>query len=277
MTSARRFLFLPVLALVAAAASAILVADRGAQECTTAIFSAAATADGRPILWKNRDTDKLSNKVVFVDDKPYSYLGIVNADDADGRMVWAGLNGAGFSIANSVAYNLPAKNGEQQDLEGMVMADALRTCATVADFERLLQHNLGPDIGCRTNFLVMDAQGGASIFETHNHGFKRLDAAATPERYLANTNFSRSGTADAGAGYLRFDRESALLAAAPPSAFTPQWVLQVASRDLGHALLAHPAREEWKKLPAGKPYWIHTNYTIDRASASNSFEMRFLP
>jgi len=74
---------------------------------------------------------------------------------------------------------------------------------------------------------------------------------------------------DAGAGYLRFDRESALLAGARPSSITPAWVLQLAARDLGHALLSHPGREEWKTLPADKPLWIHTNYTINRASTAS--------
>lgn len=267
MTTRRAFWL--ILVLLVGAGAAGLVAGRGAQECTTAIFSAAATADGRPILWKNRDTDTLSNKVVHVADQPHSYLGVVNRDDTDGRMVWAGLNDAGFAIANSVAYNLPLGSGEQEDLEGMIMADALRTCATAADFERYLSRNAGPDLGSRANFLVMDASGGAAIFETHNHGFKRLDAAEAPGSYLANTNFSRSGPADAGAGYLRFDRETELLRSVPGGRFTTKWVLQTAARDLGHALLAHPARDEWKRLPADKPHFIHTNHTIDRASTAS--------
>lgn len=253
-----------------ASAAALLSAGPGSQECTTAIFAAGATADGRPMLWKNRDTDRLSNKVVLVDDKPFSYLGLVNADDPDGRMVWAGVNAAGFAIANSVAYNLPQAPGEETDLEGIIMADALRTCETVGDFERYLSRNTGPDLGSQANFLAMDAKGGAAIFETHNHGFRRLDAGASPARYLANTNFSRTGTADQGAGYLRFDRETALLEAAKPGSFTPGWVLQVAARDLGHALLGHPAREAWTTLPADRPTWVHTNHTINRASTASA-------
>ena len=258
-----------ILFVVALSAVTMLAARPGAQECTTAIFAGESTADGRPMLWKNRDTDQLSNKVVFVDDKPYSYLGVVNADDADGRMVWAGVNAAGFAVANSVAYNLPQKSGEEADLEGIIMSDALRTCETLADFERYLSRNLGPDLGSRANFLAMDAKGGTAIFETHNHGFKRIDAGSAPARYLANTNFSRSGPADQGAGYLRFDRETTLLEAARPGSFAPAWVLQTAARDLGHALLAHPARDDWKKLPASPPTWLHTNYTINRASTSS--------
>ncbi|HSK11371.1 MAG TPA: hypothetical protein VK911_17435 [Vicinamibacterales bacterium] len=266
MRSTLRLSLVLVLMLLA---GAVTWGQRGAQECTTAIFTAAATPDGRPLLWKNRDTDTLSNKVVFVDDKPYSYLGVVNAEDTDGRMVWGGLNAAGLGIANSVAYNLPQRPGEQADLEGIIMADALRTCATVDQVERYFAANLGPDLGSLANFLVIDAQGGASIFEVHNRGFKRIDATAAPQGYMANTNFSRTGTADQGAGYLRFDRETALLEAAAPRSYTPAFVLQTLARDLGHPLLGNPAREEWKSLPADRPLWVHTNHTINRNSTAS--------
>jgi len=240
------------------------------EECTTAVLTGGATADTRPILWKNRDTDHLSNKVVYVDEKPFAYLGVVDADNPSGRVVWGGLNLAGFAVINSVAYNLPKKSGEMADLEGMIMADALRTCATVDDFERHIKKNLGSDLGSRANFCVIDAQGGAAIFEVHNHGYKRLEAAETPEKYLLNTNFSRSGPANEGAGYLRFDRETKLFSAVPTGKLTHRFVLQDAARDLGHALLAFVGRSEWKSLPAGTPHWVHANYTINRSSTASS-------
>jgi hypothetical protein len=259
----------PIVCLFVLAATTIaLPAADDVNECTTIVASGAATRDGGPLLWKNRDTDVLSNKVVFVAEQPHSYLGLVNAEDTAGRMVWAGVNDAGFAIANSVAYNLPSPSGEQQDLEGIIMADALRRCAKVADFEVLITSQQGPDLGSRANFLVIDAQGGAAIFETHNHGFARLDAAEAPEHYLANTNFSRTGKADQGAGYLRFDRETALLRAHASDPLAPEFVLQVLARDVVHALTGGPQRAEWKTLPADKPYWVHTNYTINRSSTS---------
>ena len=258
-----------IVLFLAVLAGATAWGQRGAQECTTAVFSVSATPDGRPILWKNRDTDALSNKVVFVNDKPYRYLGVVNASDPGGRMVWGGLNSAGLAIANSVAYNLPQQSGEETDLEGIVMADALRSCATVDDVERYFARNLGPGLGAQANFLAIDAKGGASIFEVHNNGYKRLDVNAAPQGYMANTNFARTGTPDQGAGYLRFDRETALLESAPPRSYTPAWVLQTLARDLGHPLLANPSREEWKQLPADRPHWVHTNHTIDRNSTAS--------
>jgi hypothetical protein len=256
--------------LVLAALSAGVFAATAPQECSMLVASAAATASRAPLLWKNRDTDQASNKVLLVRDQPYTYLALVNADDTAARMAWAGLNAAGFAVANSVAYNLPQEAGEQADLEGIIMADALRTCATVADFERHVGRALGPDLGSRANFVVIDAQGGAAIFEVHNHGYRRFDASDAPEKYLVTTNAARSGQANQGAGYLRFDREAALLRGAPAGALTSAFILQVAARDLGHPLLRHPEREDWKKLPPDQPYWIHANHTINRASTASA-------
>jgi hypothetical protein len=238
------------------------------EECTTAVIAGPAAADGNPILWKNRDTDSLSNKVVLVREQPYSYLAVVNAAETSGRIVWGGLNAAGFAIINSVAYNLPQESGEATDLEGHVMADALRSCATADDFEDYLKANLGAGLGVQTNFCVIDAHGGAAIFETHNHGYKRLNTTDTPEKYLLNTNFSRSGKTDKGAGYLRFDRENELFRAVPAGKLTHGFILQNAARDLGNSLLRHPDRAEWKTLPADRPTWIHANYTIDRGATA---------
>ncbi|RPI23654.1 MAG: hypothetical protein EHM61_19205 [Acidobacteria bacterium] len=245
-----------------------VVASNG-EECTTAIIAGNATVDGAPILWKNRDTDVLSNKVVFVSEKPYSYLGVVNAKAPAGRIVWGGLNEAGFGIINSVAYNLPQKTGEGEDLEGLLMADALRTCATVTDFENYLKRNLGPDLGARTNFGVMDAEGESAIFEVHNHGYTRLNARDSGRNLLLNTNFSRSGTPDQGAGYLRFDREEQLFAASPQGGVSVEFILQTAARDLGHPLVQHLPAAAWKELPEDRPYWVHANYTINRASTAS--------
>lgn len=240
------------------------------EQCTTLVASGAATTNGAPLLWKNRDTDTLSNKVVFVSEQPYSYLALVNAEDTSGRIAWAGLNSAGFAIANSVAYNLPQIAGEEEDLEGHLMADALRTCRTAADFERLLERNQNRNLGARTNLLVIDAEGGASIFEAHNHGFKRLDAASFPGGRLPNTNFSRTGAENAGAGYLRFDRESVLLEQLRSQPLDARVVLQVLARDLEHPLLTHPSRDAWNRLPAAPPSWVHTNYTINRGSTASA-------
>lgn len=249
---------------------------RGQQnECSTVVAEGKSTVDGRPLLWKNRDTDQLNNKVVFVNEKPYSYLALVDDNDSSGRTAWIGLNERGFAICNSVAYNLPGGGPDDlQDLEGMVMADALRTCATADDFEGYLVRRLGSQLGSRTNFCVIDALGGAVIFEVHNRGYKRLGASEAPGCYLVNTNFSRSGTANRGSGYLRFDRETQLLRDAPGGKLSHPYIFQVAARDLGHTLLRHPERAAWKSFPADSARYVHTNHTINRPSTASAVVIR---
>jgi hypothetical protein len=236
--------------------------------CTTAVISPGASSLGRPMLWKNRDTDFLNNKVIFVSETPYSYLALVNAEDRSGRWVYAGLNAAGFAIFNSVAYNLPENSGELKDLEGTIMADALRKCSTVADFERYLQENLGPSLGSLANFGVLDAQGGAALFEVSNRSYKKFLAADFPEKYIVNTNFARSGEAGAGAGYLRFERASQLFRQLPAGQVSPRRILGQISRDTGHVLVQQPAFPQFKSISAKKPFWIATRDTIDRESTS---------
>ena len=261
---------LALLAFLLAALLGITVwtADQG-EECTSLVATGSGTVDGAAILWKNRDNPtELSNKVVFVDDAPYNYLALVDGEPANGRLAWAALNEAGFGVANTATTNLPPS--EPSGHPAILMGDAARTCATVDEFEQFLQLNFGKNRGTRSNFLAVDAKGGAAIFETHAHGFKRMNAADVPERYLGNTNFSRSGTPDQGGGYLRFDREAALLKAVPEGRLSVGYILDVMSRDLGHPLLHHPERAAWRKFPADTPVWLHTNYTIDRPSTASA-------
>jgi hypothetical protein len=261
MKKLRIAILLPVLLWMALG---MLASTDSGEECTTAIVSSGASADGRPILWKNRDTKELSNKVVYVAEKPFSYLAVTNATAASGRLAFGGLNAAGFAIMNSASYNLPQKSDQPHDSEDVIMADALRTCATVDDFEAYLRRNLGPGLGSRSNFGVLDANGGAASFEVSSQGYKRYDAKDTSEQYLLRTNFSVSGTADTGAGYVRFDRETTLFKAVPPGRISHELILQTFARDLGSPLLANPTPQDWKTFPSDEPHWVHANYTIDR-------------
>jgi hypothetical protein len=238
------------------------------ENCTSAVLSMEATETGAPVLWKNRDTSVLSNKVVFVNEKPYRYLGLVNADSDSGRSCYAGLNSEGFGIMNTVGYNLPLKNGENKDLEGMIMADALRSCRTVSDFMAYLDANLGRDLGSQANFGVVDADGRAVLFEIHNHGYEMVDALKAPEKYIVNTNFARSGEPDKGAGYLRFQRATQLFRALPPGKIGFETILTNFTRDLGHVLLKQPGLTDVKKVPAHRDIWITTRDCIDKSYTS---------
>jgi hypothetical protein len=253
----------PAALVLAAVAAAAATAD----ECTTVIAAPRAAVGGRALLWKNRDTSVLSNRIVYVKETPYSYLGLVDREARSGRTVFAGVNSEGFAIINSVAYNLPRPAGEVEDLEGHIMADALRTCRTVGDFETYLRANLGPDLGARTNFGVIDADGTAVILEVHNHGFERLDAAAAPEGYLVNSNFSRTGKEAKGSGYVRFDRARELLLASngPLSA---RDILRRVARDTGNALAPQPTLADFAALPSDRDRWVFTRDSINKSYTS---------
>jgi hypothetical protein len=263
-----------VVALALVLSRSLPTACAAAEECSAAIISSAASVEGRPILWKNRDTDTLHNKVVFVDETPHAYLGVADADDASGRRVFAGLNAAGFAIMNTVAYNLPAKSGEARDFEGAIMADALRLCGSVTDFAAYLSENRGPGLGSQANFGVIDALGGAALFEVHNHGFNRLDVQDAPEKYLLVTNFSRSGETDAGRGYVRFERLNALFRADADNKYSVAQVLQDFARDVQNPYLPLLKPAFLSQLPADTPYFVHTQQTIDRGSTATTAVIR---
>ena len=187
---------------LAAACTLGILASVPLQACTTAVISGKATPDGRPILWKNRDSSELHNQVVRCEDGRYPYLGIVNAGDPCGLQIWSGVNGAGFAIMNNASYNLETK-GEESTQEGAFMKLALQSCATVGDFQALLERSGGSARFVAANFGVIDAQGGAAYFETDARSFHRFDAATAPGGFLVRGNYSHSGRKGEGAGYLR--------------------------------------------------------------------------
>jgi len=74
--------------------------------CTVAVVSGKATRNGRPLLWKNRDTSGLDNKMIYYKGDKYGFIGLIDARDKDVRNVWAGINTEGFAIMNSASGDL---------------------------------------------------------------------------------------------------------------------------------------------------------------------------
>jgi hypothetical protein len=209
--------------------------------CTTAIISGKATADGRPLLYKHRDTDYFQNKLMFFNDGNYSYIGLVNSNDIEGKEIWAGANSAGFAIMNSASYNLNVNDTTKlKDQEGIIMKEALRSCATLKDFELLLR-NWPKPLGVEANFGVIDARGGAAYFETSNFSYKIIDAndsKMAPLGYIIRTNYSISGTPEDGLGYIRYETAKDLFTdAVAQNKLSHRFLLGKVSRSLKHSLL----------------------------------------
>ncbi len=181
--------------------------------CTTAVVSGKATIDGRPLLLKNRDTDVLQNKLVYFAEGKFKFIGLVNSTDKENKEVWGGFNEAGFAIMNSASYNLKINDTTKlSDKEGIIMRLALQNCASLKDFEKLL-NELPKPLGIEANFGVIDANGGAAYYETNNFTFIKFDVndpTVAPNGYLIRTNFSFAGEENKGYGYIRYQTASQL-------------------------------------------------------------------
>jgi len=240
--------------------------------CTTFLMSGKYTPDGRPILYKHRDTGTLDNALVFYTDGKYQYIGLVDSKDSWKQEVWGGFNSAGFAIMNSAAYNNNSGDTTKfADQEGVVMKLALMSCATLADFEKMLTDMPKP-LGVDANFGVIDAQGGAAYYETGNSGFIKIDAndpALAPYGLLIRTNHSFTGTVDVGGGYIRFAAASeALNMALAQKKLDPQFLLNSISRNLKHSLTGVNLRAD---LPADAATTTFRNFEdfIPRTSSAS--------
>jgi len=238
------------------------------EECTIVVVSAEASADGRPLLWKNRDAGFLDNEAVFFSGGKHSYLSLTNANTL--TEAWVGVNDAGFAILNALSYNVPDST-YGGITNGQLMKLALETCATVNEFEALL-HQIAYAQGRENpaNLGVIDAQGGAAVFEVGNRHHFRFDAGGgegAAGGFLVRANFSLAYDT-LGTDTWRFRRASALMRqAATGGGVERREVLEIA-RDLGTAQV-DPYPLPCECAPPGYPDafgYVDTQETINRVS-----------
>jgi len=161
--------------------------------CTTGVISGKATIDGRSLLWKNRDASYKNNQVRRFTGGKFACTAIVNA--GQNATIWMGINDAGFCIENSVTSDLSEKGAKGMG-NGSFMLRALKTCATVEEFAKLLRQTNG-NRSTNANFGVIDAVGGAAIFESGASSFEMFDAndpIVAPHGYVIRSNFSYTGS-----------------------------------------------------------------------------------
>lgn len=239
--------------------------------CTSAIFTGKVTADGRPLLWKHRDTGEDNNRVEFFKGEKYSFTGLVNSPDKGG-IVWIGTNETGFSIMNTASYNLKDDDVKEMDMEGDLMYKALAVCSSLEDFEKFL-NNLPRPMRVEANFGVIDAKGGAAYYETNNTGFVKVDAndpAIAPQGYLVYTNFSYTGRYNEGMGYIR--QQNALDIISRESMFsqiTPHWIFNKLSRSFYHSFMGTDLTSP-ESSPERFTGWVLDQDYIPRRSSTAS-------
>lgn len=241
--------------------------------CTSAVISGKVTPDGRPLLWKHRDTDALQNSVKYFSGEKYAFVAIVNSGDENPTDVWGGTNAAGFSLMNTQSFNLVdmVNDDERGEANGRVMRRALEICATVDDFKHFLDTLAKPSL-IEANFGVIDAQGGAAMFEVDYHRYVMFDANDSkdaPCGYIARSNFSFTGKVNEGAGYIRYMQEDKLLM--PASAMkkiTPAWIFSELSRSFANPMLGIDLKKGDFNLPEGSGWFVENDLIPRKESAS---------
>ena len=245
--------------------------------CTSAIFTGKATPDGRPLLWKHRDTGELNNRIEFFpagNGRKYGFIGLVNSPVKDGE-VWTGTNEAGFSIMNTASYNLQGESADVEDQEGSVMYRALGSCRTLGDFEKMLDKMKRP-LGVEANFGVIDAEGGAAYYEVNNTSWTKIDVndpKVAPEGFLVYTNHSYTGRKDKGMGYVRYNTANEIFHKAwiQGVEITPQWIFNNLSRSYYNSLLGIDLNKNPELAPEG---WFVDQDFIPRRSTSASIVVK---
>jgi len=245
----------------------ILIFSVQSYACTTAVISGKATPDGRPLLWKHRDTWAINNKIVQFFDGKYTCAGLVNSVDTTNESIWIGFNSEGFAIMNSASYNLNFDTVALNGLEGRLIKLALQNCASVNDFEKMIVDMEKPT-RLEGNFGVIDANGGAAFFELGNFEYVKYDAnnqEAAPNGYIIRTNYSVSGEYGGGGGYIRYVTINDVFEEAlDNNTLDYCTILQKGSRNLKHSLLDIDLNS-YSNLPENTPTTVFCKFLNNRS------------
>lgn len=244
--------------------------------CTSAVVSGKATPDGRPLLWKHRDTDFLKNHVEYVRGEKYDFIAVVNSEDFHQKCeAWIGTNFVGFALMNTQSYNLVDMKDDEEErgaANGRAIYRALEICATVDDFRHYLDTISKPSM-IEANFGVIDAQGGALMIEVDYYTYKVYDAndpAVAPAGYVARTNFSVSGTHGIGAGVVRYqEAERILRPMGNERNITPQRIFDEVARSFHNCVLDIDLKQPPFTGPNTSGWFVDQDF-ISRSSTSCS-------
>lgn len=213
-----------------------------ASACTTAIVGPQASRSGKPMIWKQRDTDSPSNMVAYVKatDSTFAYTALFDYDDPDRRAPFGGQNEKGFAVVNNMSYNIASSDYDTKN--GRTMRMALEACSTVDEFEAFL-HNLSPRM-CAANFAVLDATGACAYIEAADSTVVRYDVPV--DGWLVRTNYSFAGTADGPSGYARYESAYELMSR-HSGKFDPIFLIDGLGRSFYNDVLGYDASKKSKR------------------------------
>lgn len=250
----------------------LLISWGPVKACTSVIISGEYTPDGRPLMWKHRDTGELDNKILYFDEGKYPAMALTDTPDSLAKHSWIGYNSEGFSIMNTASYNLNYDTIEEQGQEGIFMKKALLNCATLEDFETLLDTSSKP-LEVEANFGVIDAQGGAAYYETGNFSYTKIDVndpKVAPHGYVVRTNYSFTGKTNDGAGYIRYSTaEKLFYEASGENNLSVDFIMNEMSRSLANSMTGQ-SKKQWLQKNKGADNFVYFDDCINRYYTSSS-------
>jgi len=141
-----------------------------ANACDIAIVTALASSDNRPFIWKSRDHSPSYKQQMQYFKATSSDVGgcifVYEKKGSNSFVCSGGANEAGFSIAQTSVYDGIAYN-EAVNANSRICIEALEQCTSIKNFEGLLDiwHKKNPSRSISGNFVVIDALGGAALYE----------------------------------------------------------------------------------------------------------------
>lgn len=214
----------------------ILLASMEALGCTVMIVAASATKDGRPLLFKNRDSSSAFMVEMRVEGtNGFKYMAQYALSDGDWKGPWGGFNEEGFCIVNTLSYNFSGV--ELASMNSQIIDMALQQCKTTSDFEQMVD-GLSKPIDAKANYGVIDAQGHAAFYEVGPNGYTKFDVndpQIAPNGVLVRTNYSLTGDTDRKVGEDRWKAAEQFVADAITSdQLDWRYILQKLPRYLMH-------------------------------------------
>jgi len=159
----------------------VLRRARGAEGCTTWAAAGSATADGQPMLVKNRDylPEHLPLQVVVraTPEAGYRYLYVSSAGSPG--VFCAGINQAGLAVADTHVYSADLGPGLPSYALMMQLLEAHDSVPSALDYLRAT-----PRLG-RNNLILADGQGRLAVFESGNRRYGLFESS---DGVLVNTN-----------------------------------------------------------------------------------------
>lgn len=250
--------------------------------CTSVIISGKITQDGRPLMWKNRDTTKGQNMAVFINGKKYDFIGVVNPGLADPKSVYGGVNTEGLCVMNTLSFNVDVKaiRDNNSTANGELQYQLLSNCKNMAEVEafltelygRLTPEDLPVPTGLDANLGVIDAEGNGAYFECHSYGYKKFDVndpKVAPEGFLVRSNFSVSTRpAKEGKGQMRYmEAERQVCRAIADGTVNVDFILQNLARSYSNPFLGIDLKNGEYNKPKGGGWaaqedFISNNYSV---------------